>query len=133
MTESERQRILKAMRRIQPDIARSWEKIFRTYPPTRVRLLEERFKEEAHFMGIPVPDYHPPPKPKLPLRKGDDGYKEMWQEAWKLVESRRRTDPEWAMRWSVRLNQTPKDKLPELLLEIRKEVEGVADPEQTLG
>lgn len=42
------------------------------------------------------------------------------EEAWKLVDSARSTDPEWAMEWSVRLNRSPLEKVPVLLDEMRR-------------
>ncbi len=114
-------RLLKDMYRINRPVAESWEKIFKTFPRWCLPLLVERFKEEAHFMGIPVPGFLP--------KRARVGYVRgqfraelvgVWKEAWRLVDSARFTDPEWAMEWSVRLNRSPLEKVPVLLDEMRR-------------
>ncbi|WP_038042095.1 hypothetical protein [Thermus tengchongensis] len=129
MVPDEVWRLLKDMYRINRPVAESWEKIFKvaptgltkTFPRWRLPLLVERFKEEAHFMGILVPGFLPK-RARVGHVRGQSRAElvGVWKEAWRLVDSVRSTDPEWAMEWSVRLNRSPLEKVPILLDEMRR-------------
>lgn len=64
-------------------------------------------------MGIPVPGFLPK-RARVGYVRGQSRAElvGVWKEAWRLVDSARSTDPEWAMEWSVRLNRSPLEKVP---------------------